>query len=87
MELENLQLLGLELARLRKARKITQKELGALAGLDRSTIAKLEVGHLGDFGVRKLMTLLNAMNCSLQVIERDQGITLDDLRRERERAK
>jgi len=80
----NLQSIGFEVARLRKERSLTQIELSKRCGIARSTLARLEVGQLSDFGVRKLLLVLAAMDCSLEIRETSQAITLDDLRRERE---
>lgn len=80
----DLQSLGREVARLRKQRGLTQQALSERCGLARSTLARFEVGALSDLGVRKLMTVLMAMDCALDVQESPSGMTLDDLRDEYE---
>lgn len=85
MSQTTLESMGKELARLRKQRGLTQQALADRCGIARSTLARFEVGLLSDFGVRKLLTALDAMDCTLTVQEASgTGTTLDDLRRERE---
>lgn len=77
---------GLEIARLRKAQGLTQQDLSARSGIARSTLARLEVGQLNEFGLRKLLAVLAALGSTLSIRDGVQGgSTLDDLRRERER--
>jgi transcriptional regulator with XRE-family HTH domain len=83
MSHDSLYSLGQEVARLRRARALTQEALSARSGIARGTIAKLEVGKLDELGVGKLLALLNAMDCALQVTDASAGVTLDDLRLER----
>ena len=83
MSHDTLQSVGLEVARLRRERGLTQAQLSERSGIARSTIARLEVGQLSDFGVRKLLTLLASMGCALNVVDNDQPLTLDDVARER----
>lgn len=78
-----LQSVGLEVARVRKERGLTQAALSERSGIARSTIARLEVGQLSDFGVRKLLTLLEALDCALEVVDKGQPLTLDDVALER----
>jgi transcriptional regulator with XRE-family HTH domain len=83
MAQHTLQDVGLELARLRREKGLTQHALAEMAGVARSTLAKVEVGQLSDFGVRKLLNILSAMDCSLTLHRSEGASTLDDLRRER----
>ena len=53
--------LGREVARLRKARGLTQKELAALSGLGQSTLARFETGGVAEFGARKLLRVLEVL--------------------------
>ena len=77
--------MGKEVARLRKAHHLTQKELAERADIARSTLARFEVGQLPEFGLRKLILLLSAMGSTLVIREENQtGSTLDELLRERE---
>jgi HTH-type transcriptional regulator/antitoxin HipB len=75
--------LGREVARLRKAKGLTQKELGALVGMGQSTLARFETGNVAEFGSRKLLRLLEVMGHGLAVTEERPPFTLDDALRER----
>ena len=59
--------LGREVARLRKAKGLTQKELGALTGMGQSTLARFETGRVAEFGARKLLRLLEVLGHGLAV--------------------
>lgn len=76
--------LGGEIARLRKERGMTQAELAKASGLGRSTIARLETANIPEFGVRKLMQVLDALGCELDIKDEQRPFTLNDLRKERE---
>lgn len=78
--------LGQEVVRLRQARGWTQSELSRLSGVGRVTIAKLESGTLPELGFRKVLQILNVLGMDLRVVPQNYAPTLDDLRRERERA-
>lgn len=86
MHLTNLPELGLELARLRRDQGLSQRELGKLCGMAQSTLARLETGHLSEFGSRKLLRLLEVLGAGLSVTPlRGSGasFTLDDALAER----
>lgn len=70
--------LGREVARLRKDKGMTQKELGALAGLGQSTLARFETGQVAEFGAAKLLRLLSALGHGLVVAAERPPFTLDD---------
>lgn len=78
--------LGIELARLRKMRGMTQVELARLAGLGQSTLARFETGGVAEFGSRKLLRLLGVLGQELSFVLVRKQFTLDDalLQRERE---
>jgi len=76
--------LGRALAALRKARKMTQKELAALSGLGQSTLARFETGGVAEFGSRKLLRLLEVLGHEMSFTPTRQGFTLDDALAERQ---
>ncbi len=86
MPLTNLPELGLEVARLRREKGLSQRELGKLSGLAQSTLARLETGQLSEFGTRKLLRLLEVLGMGLSVSSlRGTGasFTLEDALAER----
>lgn len=57
---------------LREKRKLTQKELGDMLGVDRTTVAKWESGeNQPRAGV--LLTLASILKCKVDVLLRPQG--------------
>jgi len=63
----------------RKKRKWSQQLLADYAGLNRTTIGKIERGDYDDVGLRKIERILNLFNKSLVVT--DLGLpTLDQLK-------
>lgn len=74
--------LGREVARLRKAKGLTQKQLGALVGMGQSTLARFETGGVAEFGSRKLLRLLEVMGHGLTITELPP-FTLDEALLER----
>ncbi|MBK1688248.1 helix-turn-helix domain-containing protein [Rubrivivax gelatinosus] len=82
-QLSSLADLGREVARLRKAKGLTQKELGALTGMGQSTLARFETGQVAEFGARKLLRLLEVLGHGLAVTEERPQFTLDDALRVR----
>ena len=77
-QLSSLADLGREVARLRKAKGLTQKELGALTGMGQSTLARFETGRVAEFGARKLLRLLEVLGHGLAVTAERPQFTLDD---------
>lgn len=76
--------LGAEVARLRREKGLTQAQLGALAGLGQSTLARFETGGAAEFGSRKLLRLLDALGYGIQFVAMPREFTLDDALRERQ---
>ena len=70
--------LGLEVARLRREKGLTQKELGKLAGMGQSTLARFETGQVAEFGSRKLLRLLEVLGHGVLVVSARTEFTLDD---------
>ena len=77
---------GLELARLRKEKGMTQKELAALSGLGQSTLARFETGGVAEFGSRKLLRLLEVLGYQMSFMPAKRMFTLDDALDERQRS-
>lgn len=70
--------LGLEVARLRRDKGMTQKELGKLAGMGQSTLARFETGQVAEFGSRKLLRLLEVLGHGVLIASVRTEFTLDD---------
>lgn len=84
--LTNLPELGMEVARLRREKGLTQRQLSEQSGLTQPTLAKLETGSLSEFGSRKLLRLLEVLGVGLSLTPlrgSSAGFTLDDALRER----
>lgn len=60
----NIEELGIEIARLRTEKDITQRQLAELSGIHYSNIAKLEKGQY-NISYNKLMQVLSALGCEL----------------------
>jgi transcriptional regulator with XRE-family HTH domain len=75
--------LGEAVAIRRKERRLTQEELGRRAGLTRELVARLERGHVTEFGSRKLLAVLAVLDLEMTFIEAGTSGSLDELRRER----
>jgi transcriptional regulator with XRE-family HTH domain len=74
--------LGSFLAHRRKELKVKQKDVAKNAGITAGLLSRLERGHLAEFGVRKLMTLLAVLGMELQITESRIAGNLDELRQE-----
>ncbi len=81
--MKSLSELGRALAVLRKKQGMTQKELGALAGLGQSTLARFETGGVAEFGARKLLRLLEVLGHEMSFAASLGVFTLDDALAER----
>jgi transcriptional regulator with XRE-family HTH domain len=77
--------LGRAVARLRKERGMTQKELAVLSGMGQSTLARFETGGVAEFGSRKLLRLLEVLGHELSYVPMNRSFTLDDALAERQR--
>jgi HTH-type transcriptional regulator/antitoxin HipB len=78
--------LGRSVARLRRERGLTQKELAALCGLGQSTLARFETGGVAEFGARKLLRLLEVLGHEMSYVPvTRREFTLDDALAQRQR--
>jgi transcriptional regulator with XRE-family HTH domain len=80
--MQTTQELGGLVASRRKELKLKQTDLARRAGLTPESLSRLERGHLAEFGVRKLMSLLAVLGMELQVVESGTTGNLDELRKE-----
>jgi transcriptional regulator with XRE-family HTH domain len=83
--LNNLPDLGREVARLRKEKGLTQKQVGELTGMGQSTLARFETGQVAEFGSRKLLRLLEVLGHDLALVPVQGQFTLDDALEQRRR--
>jgi predicted XRE-type DNA-binding protein len=74
--------IGRLLALRRKKLAIKQKDLAASAGIPGASLSRLENGHLPEFGVRKLVSLLTVLGLELDVRPAGAAGNLDELRKE-----
>ena len=74
--------LGALVAERRHALAMQQREVARRAGLTPESLSRLERDHLPEFGVRKLINLLNVLGLELRVTERGTAGNLDELRKE-----
>jgi len=73
---------GQLLANRRKELGLKQKELAASAGVPSASLSRLENGHLPEFGLRKLISLLTVLGLELDVRPTGSAGNLDELRKE-----
>ncbi len=74
-----------EFRNLRKEKGISQTKLAAGTGISRTTLNQFENGKLAEFGVRKLIELLDAQGLELQIRPSGSSGDLDDLKRNQQR--
>lgn len=58
--------IGANVRRLREQHKLTQKQLGELVGLSRSSIANMETGRQGNIAITAMVALAAALNTDVQ---------------------
>ncbi len=63
--MNELKIIGNNIARLRKAKSLTQEDLCGLAQIDRSYLSELENGKM-NVTIKSLVTIANALECELQ---------------------
>ena len=66
----------------RKARGLTQHQLGELLGMSRATISGVETGRIAEIGIRKVSALCSVLDLELMVGKRRPYPTLQELRQE-----
>ena len=76
-------LIGTQIAKRRKALKLSQAELSRKAGLSRATLDALENGRAGELGFSKVTRLLTALGLELTLqTASSRRPTLDELMQE-----
>lgn len=71
--------IGPKIRKARLARKLTQAALAKLTDLSRTTINQIESGACQDIGVKKLLTVLEAVGLDLSVVSRPKKLSKDFL--------
>ena len=72
--------LVMQIARLMKARALTQAELGAIVGLDQPKVSKLLRGHFREFSVARLFSILNRLGYNVEVRIAASAVSPEDAR-------
>lgn len=75
--------LGAQLAQARRKSGLTQAELAHRAGVGHSTLARFEAGLASEFGLRKLLAVLDVLGYELRFVPRGHSRTLEDVLKER----
>lgn len=71
--------IGLIIQQVRKSRKITQSELATQLGMSRATISGIEKGTISEIGIRKMLSICDALGLELLVQQKSQRPTLQQL--------
>lgn len=79
--------LGRKVAALRAERGFTQRELASRARVGLSTLARFEAGLASEFGLRKLLAVLEVLNYKLEFEQHERRRTLDDVLADRKQAR
>lgn len=75
--------LGEAVASRRKALRLRQADVAAMAGIAPEMLSRFERGRLAELGARKLLNILGALGMELSYLEIIPAGSLDDLKRER----
>lgn len=75
--------LGDAVASRRKALRLRQADVAAMAGIAPEMLSRFERGKLAEFGSRKLLAVLGALGMELAFVETGIAGSLDALRKER----
>ena len=84
--MQTLQELGQAVAARRRALGLQQGAVATQAGLTAESLSRFERGRSAELGSRKLLAVLAVLGMELDLIVAGQSGTLDELRRERNRA-
>ncbi len=76
--------IGRHIRKERKKRRMTQKQLGELLGMSRTTISQIENGVVQDVGIRKILRILEVLDLEIKVRPAGAPPTLDELQKENE---
>jgi HTH-type transcriptional regulator/antitoxin HipB len=80
---QTLQELGEAVATRRKQLGLKQGDVAAMAGVSAELLSRFERGRTAEFGARKLLAVLAALDAELDVVRQGQTGNLDELRQER----
>lgn len=81
--MRTLQELGEAVAARRKKLGLKQAVVAARAGVTGESLSRFERGRGAEFGARKLLAVLAALDAELDIVQQGQSGGLDALRRER----
>jgi HTH-type transcriptional regulator/antitoxin HipB len=81
--MQTVQELGEAVAERRRTLGFKQGDVAARAGVAQAALSRFERGKLPEFGSRKLLAVLAALDMELQFVEMGTAGSLDELRRER----
>lgn len=59
--------LAVEIFRILKRRKPTQKDIARMLGIDRSEVSRLKNGHYDQFSVERLLGFLNRLDRNIEI--------------------
>ena len=71
--------IGLVIKQARKSRKITQDALATQLRMSRATISGIEKGTLSEIGIRKVLSICDALGLELLVQQKSKRPTLQQL--------
>ncbi|MDQ5921984.1 MAG: HTH-type transcriptional regulator / antitoxin HipB [Pseudomonadota bacterium] len=75
----NFQEIGGQICKTRKAKKITQKNLGSQLGMSRATISGIENGTINEIGIRKIIAICEVLELELKVEIKSRRPNLEQL--------
>ncbi len=75
--------LGLEIAKRRREKKISQQQLANDLGISRATISSFENGRGVDIGLKKVLAIVDYIGLELTIRDKSPFPTLEELMNER----
>jgi transcriptional regulator with XRE-family HTH domain len=76
--------IGLVIQKTRKNRKITQEALASQLGMSRATISGIEKGTIPEIGIRKILSICDALGLELLAQTKTKRPTLQQLMKREE---
>ena len=71
--------IGLAVTEFRRGQRFSQQRIADATGLSRATINALETGRAGDVGLRKVIKIMDYLGYEIQLKEKSNFPTLEDL--------
>ena len=71
--------IGLAVTEFRRVQRFSQQRIADATGLSRATINALETGRAGDVGLRKVIKIMDYLGYEIQLKEKSNFPTLEDL--------